>query len=300
MAQIGSSSNGTQVTIPDLTAPANIQDAFKLYHLGDLNLANDTTSPSENSIAGHLKSIRSQVNNIQSVTSSEISNDSQDLNDLTATGNYYRLISPVPTGKNYPTLTNTTLSYPGYLTVINASGDNKPTFIFQTYTMTNIPADSDITGQKTAYFWRSKVNNAEWSPWYQAASQKSIAELTAGKQSTLVSSSANANKVIVADGNGQISTTGSIANVTKTEVETLAGINATESTAIVTRLAGKASISLGNVSMDPTQATTMRTKLGTILYTATANTNGSSIGNKIFVQPTQPTSGMVAGDLWFY
>lgn len=65
--------------VPDLTDPANIQEAFKLYHYGIDNYAG-ATEPAANSIHGHIKSLKTLL---EGISASAVVTLSGTINEIT-------------------------------------------------------------------------------------------------------------------------------------------------------------------------------------------------------------------------
>lgn len=231
----------TEVTIPSLSDPANIQDAFKLYHWGSTTT---TGSPTATSIAYKISALSGRIDNIISTETLDLTGDnSTDLNSLLATNNYKKLDTP-PSGKNYPVVTSSTFIGPGFLSVIRTTKNNYD-YVLQTYHMYDILQTTGIDGQTTATFWRSaKITNGTpaWGLWQQGTTSAALNTLKGtvdGKQSTITGAASTitsldltVSRALVSSVNGKVE----VSSVTASELGYLSGVTS----GIQGQLTGKA------------------------------------------------------------
>jgi|688.fasta_scaffold01402_21 hypothetical protein len=246
--------------IPSLSDDANIQEAFRMYHFGTQDGSEPAPADPVNGIEGYLADLQLQIDNI--TAGADIVSDLGNAVDLNSviTSGTYRRSSAPTTGLNYPELS------PGLLIVIAATS----TVIYQIY---QTLGGSSGTNH---YYWRGRDAGGSWSAWAQSSKtghnhdslyyQKAEIDARINSQASLA-----ANSVVVTDGTKKISTSSLIST---TELEYLNGVGSN----VQEQLNNKAALDHNHDGVYH--------KIG--------------VQPKIFVQSSQPSSGVQVNDLWFW
>lgn len=249
--------------IPALADAANIQAALRLYHYGS-ETAPASSAGIVSGIAAHLADLQLQIDNASTPTPTLI-NASVDLNSLTTTGLYHQNSNTdARSGSNYPQYDG--LAYKGLLSVQNVES-----MVYQAYTM---------YVSQTLVFTFSRIYDTTWSSWVRASESshthddryytKTILDGSlAGKQATIVGAATTitsldltVNRALIANDNGKVA----VSATTATELGYVSGLTSSAQSQLNSRW----------------------------------QHSGTAVGRKIWVQSTEPTSGMSDGDLWFW
>jgi hypothetical protein len=272
------------VTIPSYEDNADIQAAIKLYHYGSLAYNENNLNPAalvSSSVAAHFAAIEQQLSEINPITITPLQN-AENLNEKIENGYYSQDSNQDARSQNsvnYPVFPDTNgIAYAGLLTVINAEN-----LIYQTYQMQNVEGRSIL-------YVRSRNDVGIWLPWRRISDSThthderyylkgEVDSALGAKQNTITGAATTitganlaANQALISNGNGKVFTS----NVTSSELGHLSGATSNIQTNINSRLA----VNFSNANADNRPA------------------GRSAVG--IFVQQNEPTSGMRAGDLWFW
>jgi hypothetical protein len=249
--------------IPALADAANIQSALRLYHYG----SESAPASAEGIVGGiskYLKDLEIAISNASTPTAT-ILGASDDLNTKTEIGLYHQNSNTdARSGSNYPQYDG--LAYKGLLSVSASEG-----LVYQTYYM---------YVSQTLVFVFNRIYDSAWSSWVRSAesththddryyTKTSIDASLTGKQSTITGAATTVttldlttNRAVISNDNGKIA----VSATTATELGFLSGTTSSVQTQISDRWQHA----------------------------------GTQVGRQIWVQATEPASGMAAGDLWFW
>ncbi len=249
--------------IPALADAANIQTALRLYHYGTDD-APGSTEAITSGIAKQLMDLENAIENVSGPAPTALAG-AIDLNSITSSGLYNQdSNTDARSGSNYPQYES--LAYKGLLTVTADSG-----LVYQTYLM---------YVSQTLVFTYTRIFDTAWSNWIRLSesththddryyTKTYLDPVIAGKQATITgaattvaSADLTVNRAVIANDSGKIA----VSATTSTELGYLSGTTSSVQTQMNDRWQHA----------------------------------GTQTGRQIWVQSTQPTSGMVDGDLWFW
>lgn len=251
--------------IPALADAANIQTALRLYHYGTES-APTTAEGIVSGMAAHLADLQTQINSATTPTATLLG-ASEDLNTKNETGLYHQNSNTdARSGSNYPQYDS--LAYRGLLSVQSAENT-----IYQVYYMY-------VSQTLVFIFNRIYDPSAGWSSWIRYSesththddryyTKTYIDGALNAKQSTITGAATTVatldlttNRALIANDNGKIA----VATTTGTELNFLSGTTSSVQAQLSDRWQHA----------------------------------GTAVGRQIWVQSTEPTSGMANGDLWFW
>lgn len=228
------------IVLPELSAIANMQEAFYKYHYGTSTFPTKDEEITNTSLVGYLNAVIEEAQAIVDDTAvvNEI-DPSRNLNTVVDEGGNY-IATVASTANNYPT------NIGGLLRVIIVSSGSAK-FVFQTYqSISTGPSTGNDTYWRSAYSATGVIGGPSWSSWKKTQSDPHDHDNLYYQKNAIdnrLSTSITPFKIPETDANGKI-ITDSVDGVDVSELQTLKGILGTsvspDNRSIFNRLADKA------------------------------------------------------------